>query len=72
MQVFQSAALFDSLTVRENVGFMLYVSCPKSLYCLVHFLSCCGIWLCLIEVYESNSYTLELEVTTNNNCKLHS
>ncbi len=24
-QVFQSAALFDSLTVRENVGFMLYV-----------------------------------------------
>jgi ABC-type transporter Mla maintaining outer membrane lipid asymmetry ATPase subunit MlaF len=23
--VFQSAALFDSLTVRENVGFMLYV-----------------------------------------------
>jgi ABC-type transporter Mla maintaining outer membrane lipid asymmetry ATPase subunit MlaF len=24
MKVFQSAALFDSLTVRENVGFLLY------------------------------------------------
>lgn len=23
LQVFQSAALFDSLTVRENVGFLL-------------------------------------------------